>query len=100
VPEPYGNLSFGAAGAKVHHLQLVLPVGGQRSGGSASEMRNSSNDLPHLSFAESARRSTRICVRPFSSTTGKPLFFDARKWWAAGKVLSTGPVRPACHECV
>ena len=60
--EPYGNLSFSAAGAKVHHSQLALPFGGQRSGDSASEMRNSSNDLRHLSFAESAHRSPRICV--------------------------------------
>ena len=36
--------------------------GGQRSGDNASDMRNSSNDLRHLSFAESARCYPRICV--------------------------------------
>ena len=60
--EPYGSLSFSAAGAKVHHSQLALPFGGQRSNDSRSEMRNSSNDLRHLSFVESARRSSRIFV--------------------------------------
>ena len=59
-------------------------------------MRNSSNDLRHLSFAESAPLSSDLLE---AVNTSKPLSFDALEWWAAGKLLSTGPARPACREC-
>ena len=39
-------------------------------------------------------------MRPSSWTTSKFHFFDASKWWSAGKLLSTGPARPACREPV
>ena len=48
-------------------------------------------------FAASSAIAILPTVTPY---VVKSLFSDASKWWVAGKLLSTGPARPACREPV